>query len=111
MPADTGLCLYRTTQEALTNTAKYAGRGASSEVALVWRDDRVLLTVTDRRRDNTGGDLPPGATLPSGGYGLTGLRERAELADGTLEATPTATGFTIRLTLPLTTTRSSEGPR
>jgi signal transduction histidine kinase len=111
VPADTGLCLYRTTQEALTNTAKYAGRGASSDIALVWEDDQVHLTITDRRRDSTGADPQAGETLPSGGYGLTGLREGAELADGTLEAAPTATGFRIRLTLPLTTTRSSEGPR
>ncbi|MGI8415089.1 MAG: sensor histidine kinase [Nakamurella sp.] len=109
--ADTGLCLYRTTQEALTNTAKHAGRGASSEVALDWEDDRVLLTVTDRRRDNPGDDLPAGSSLPSGGYGLTGLRERAELADGILEAIPTATGFMTRLTLPLASSRSSEGPQ
>ncbi len=111
VPADAGLCLYRTAQEALTNTAKYAGRGASADVALVWEDDRVVLTITDRRRDSTGTSNATTTDLPSGGYGLTGLRERAELADGTLDAAPTQAGFTVRLTLPLTAERRPEGPR
>jgi signal transduction histidine kinase len=37
----------------------------------------------------------------TGGYGLLGMRERAELLGGTLEAGPVATGFKVRLWLPL----------
>lgn len=103
VPAEAGLSMYRTTQEALTNTAKHAGRGASASVRLHWADDRVVLSVTDERRHASGdpADLPELPELPSGGYGLTGLRERAELAGGTLSAGPTATGFTVSLSLPL----------
>jgi signal transduction histidine kinase len=102
VPAEAGLSLYRTTQEALTNTAKHAGRGASATVNLRWADDTVVLTVTDERRDASSGTPANLPDLPSGGYGLTGLRERAELAGGTLSAAPTATGFTVTLCLPLT---------
>ncbi|GAA5028012.1 hypothetical protein GCM10023258_23200 [Terrabacter aeriphilus] len=98
---DAGLCLYRTTQEALTNAAKYAGRGATVQVVLRWEQAAVHLDVTDTRRPGLGGPISgPGASVPPGGYGLTGLRERAELAMGTLDAGPTEDGFQVRLTLP-----------
>lgn len=95
LAADVGLAVYRTAQEALTNTAKHAGRGAASELVLTWGEVALTLVATDVRR----GAAPPPA-LPEGGYGLTGLRERAELAGGTLWAGPTDTGFELRLTLP-----------
>jgi len=34
------------------------------------------------------------------GYGLTGMRERAELLGGRLAAAPTATGFRVELFIP-----------
>jgi signal transduction histidine kinase len=40
---------------------------------------------------------PPDA---AGGYGLTGMRERAELLGGSLTAAPTASGFAVDLWLP-----------
>jgi len=96
--AEAGLSLYRTTQEALTNTAKHAGRGASASVVLRWSDDGVELTVSDERR---AGNPADGPAVPSGGYGLAGLRERAELVGGTLHAGPTAIGYRVTLSLPL----------
>jgi signal transduction histidine kinase len=41
---------------------------------------------------------PGGTRRP--GYGLTGMRERAELLDGTLTAAPTGTGFRVELWVP-----------
>lgn len=94
LAADAGLTIYRTAQEALTNTAKYAGRGATTDLTLTWAQDSATLVAADTRGPTA---APP---VPSGGYGLTGLRERAELAGGTLTAEPTPTGFTLRLTVP-----------
>jgi signal transduction histidine kinase len=91
---EAGLAVYRTAQEALTNTAKHAGRGASTDLVLTWGDTGVTLTATDVHR----GGVPAG--VPGGGYGLTGLRERAELAGGSLDAGPTEDGYAVRLTLP-----------
>ncbi len=94
LPAEAGLAIYRTAQEAITNTAKHAGRGAATELVLTWGAREVTLTATDVRG---GGGAP---TVPGGGYGLTGLRERAELAGGSLEAGPTPDGYAVCLVLP-----------
>jgi signal transduction histidine kinase len=94
LSAEAGLAVYRTTQEALTNTAKHAGRGARVSVVLAWGPESMSLTVTDNA-----GTLSA-EPVPSGGYGITGLRERAELAGGNLTAEPTATGFKVTLDLP-----------
>ena len=45
----------------------------------------------------------PAAVPPvgsEGGYGLTGMRERAELLGGTLDAAPTGAGFRVLLKVP-----------
>ena len=41
-----------------------------------------------------------GRAAPDGGYGLTGMRERAELLGGRLTAEPVADGFRVELWLP-----------
>jgi signal transduction histidine kinase len=95
LPAESGLAVYRAVQEALTNTGRHAGRGATAAVALTWTDADLTAEVVD-----TGGDrVTPG--LPSGGYGLAGLAERAALTGGRLEAGPTAGGWRVALTLPV----------
>ncbi len=97
LPPEVGLALYRTAQEALTNTAKYAGQGARAELRLGYADEAVELVIEDSRRDEPS---PPGDGLTFGGYGLTGMRERAELLGGSLTAGPTEAGFRVRLWLP-----------
>ena len=98
LPPEIGLAVYRTAQEALVNTAKYAGPGARAELSLRYGTDEVELAVRDERTADAG---PPGpAGLTFGGYGLTGMRERAELLGGQLTAGPTETGFGVCLRLP-----------
>jgi signal transduction histidine kinase len=82
------------TQEALTNVRKHA-RPEHVEVRLDYLPDQVSLAVEDVG--------VPAAVLPGGsedGYGLTGMRERAELLGGTLDAAPTDTGFRVLLKVP-----------
>ncbi|HUC58883.1 MAG TPA: histidine kinase [Streptosporangiaceae bacterium] len=102
LPAEVGLAVYRTAQEALTNTAKYAGRDATAELRLGYDGEGVELVIEDAspavhagqaRRDDA-------ARLTFGGYGLTGMRERAELLGGSLTAGPAGDGFAVRLRLP-----------
>jgi signal transduction histidine kinase len=69
--------LYRITQEAITNAAKHAG-AARIHVGLREVDGVIEATVED---DGSGFD--PEST--QSGFGLTGMRERTELAGGTLE--------------------------
>ncbi|MEV5572922.1 histidine kinase [Spirillospora sp. NPDC052269] len=84
------LALVRTAQEALTNVRKHAP-GASVRIRLDHLPDAVQLTVTD-----TGGTEEP-VIATAGGYGLVGMRERAELVGGTLEAGPDGKGFRVAL--------------
>lgn len=77
--------VYRTVQEALTNVRKHAP-GARAEVRL-WHDAQHFgLTITNTAPTR------PSVALPSARHGLIGLRERAELLDGTLTAEPTPKG-------------------
>jgi signal transduction histidine kinase len=88
------LALYRTAQEALTNVRKHAPAATCVEVQLHYLADGVELLVED---------LAPPTASPAarnGGYGLVGMRERAELLGGTLEAGPLPAGFRVRLWLP-----------
>jgi signal transduction histidine kinase len=98
---DVALALYRTVQEALTNTVRHsAAERVRVEVAA--GDGQVVVTVEDFTVEDVGAQrrqVRP--VLPSGGQGLTGLRERVAVAGGTLVAGPTATGFLLRLTLPV----------
>lgn len=87
------LAVVRTAQEALTNVHKHAP-DASVTVALRCAGGRCELDVSD-----TGGG--PGTLSGAGnGYGLVGMRERAELLGGSLTAGPSATGFRVLLTVP-----------
>ncbi|GAA4897272.1 sensor histidine kinase [Streptomyces coeruleoprunus] len=77
--------VYRTVQEALTNVRKHAP-GARAEVRL-WHDAHHFgVTVTNTAPTR------PSVALPSARHGLIGLKERAELLDGTLTAEPTPQG-------------------
>ncbi|MEU1369072.1 histidine kinase [Streptomyces sp. NPDC005803] len=93
------LTVFRVVQEALTNTLKHAGPGPAlaAEVTLTYRPTELEVLITDN------GAPHPTAGPPDGpGQGITGLRERASLYDGTLEAArPGTTGWRVRLRLPL----------
>lgn len=81
--ADAGLTVYRTAQESLTNVRKHAP-GARVSLTMVFAEEQIELTVA-----NGAPTEPPSALADSGGgYGLAGLKERAELIGGSLEAGP-----------------------
>jgi signal transduction histidine kinase len=93
LDSDCQLTLYRVAQESLTNIRKHA-RPDRVAVTLAYEETGVCLTVED-----VGATAPVSAS--NGGYGLTGMRERAELLGGTLSAAPTATGFRVALRVPV----------
>ena len=89
------LTAFRIVQESLTNVLKHAGSGEAS-VSVRYVDDSVEVEVV-----NTGERGPAPTPLGgSGGHGLIGLRERAQLVGGTLEYGPGADGFAVRAVLP-----------
>jgi signal transduction histidine kinase len=94
--SDARLALYRTAQEALTNVLRH-GAADRVELSLAYEDGGTRLVVEDH------GPRAPvlvGPATPGGGYGLTGMRERAELLGGRLTAAPTGDGFRVELWLP-----------
>lgn len=78
------LALYRIVQESLTNTLKHAGPDASVAVSLTCVGESVEVEVRDTGMGT--------ADTRAGGAGLRGMRERAALYDGTLQAGPCARG-------------------
>jgi signal transduction histidine kinase len=94
LPARVALSAYRIVQEALTNVLKHAGPTARTDVRLSTDDDRVVIEVLDDGR---------GATiLPGSGQGIVGMRERAQLLGGSLDAGPRPDGgFRVVASLPI----------
>jgi signal transduction histidine kinase len=92
LPAGAELAAYRIVQEALTNVCRHA-RASSASVVVRYEPSEVAVEVTD---DGVGG--VPGA----GGHGLVGMRERAALYGGEVEAAPRPEGgFRVRARIPL----------
>jgi signal transduction histidine kinase len=114
LPGGLSLAAYRIVQEALTNVRKHAGPGAAAEVTLRYGSDELLVRVADNGRGAAG--LPrygadPTAPTDLGGHGLTGMRERAAMYSGMLQAGPRPSGgFEVTARLPLPATASTPGP-
>ena len=84
LPPAAQLTLFRLIQEALTNSLKHAGPGATAAIALRYDDDVVELDVSDTGRGAASANL--------GGQGLSGMRERAAVYAGEVEAGPRPEG-------------------
>jgi two-component system, NarL family, sensor histidine kinase DevS len=93
LESDIRTIVYRVAQEALTNVVKHA-HARIVTVGLRLDAGSLRLTVTD---DGRGSGEARGE-----GYGIVGMRERAELADGELAIEPAPGGGTrVTLELPL----------
>jgi signal transduction histidine kinase len=90
LPATVDLSAYRIVQEALTNVLKHADAGQA--LVRIRYGDELLVEVSD-----------DGRAAPNGGSGngLIGMRERATLLGGTIEAGASAAGgYRVRASLP-----------
>jgi signal transduction histidine kinase len=95
LPQSVDLSAFRIVQEALTNVVKHAGR-AQTKVTLDYGAQALELTIVD---DGTG--APRNGSGGPGGHGLIGMRERAALFGGTLDAGPRDDrGFEVHASLP-----------
>lgn len=94
-----GLCAYRIVQEALTNAGRHAA-GSDVAVRITSGDGALRLEVTNGPA--RGGTPSAGEEGPGAGHGLTSMRERAHLLNGSLTALPLAGGgFSVSAVLPL----------
>ena len=93
LPAGVDLAAYRIVQEALTNALKHSG-GVRVGVDVTYGADEVEIRVSD--------DGSAAAEVRPGGHGLVGMRERAAVYGGVLEAGPRPDGgFHVLARLPL----------
>ena len=93
---------YRIVQEALTNVLRHAG-ATRADVAVRHRPDALEIEVVD---DGGLSGSPRAAGGNAPGLGLIGMRERAALLGGRLDAGPTAHGgFRVHAVLPLESPR------
>jgi len=103
--------IYRVVQEALTNVSRHA-QATTATISIVERDGVIRASVTDDGRGLPEADrLGPRGDGLEGGFGMSGMRERAELVGGELELVPApGKGTTMRLTVPLAGRPSSTQP-
>lgn len=106
VPAAVQLAVYRILQEALTNALRHGAPGPVS-VRLAWHPGRVDLTV---RNAVAGAEPPASVTAESPrGHGLIGMRERAQLVGGAVEAARHGDEFVVHAVLPVETATGSGG--
>jgi signal transduction histidine kinase len=93
IPVSLEVTVFRIVQEALTNALRYAERAATL-VRLTWEAEQLRLEILD--------DGPGDGGTGRAGRGVVGMRERASLAGGYLEAGPrVGGGYAVRAWLPL----------
>jgi signal transduction histidine kinase len=112
LPAGVDLSAYRIIQEALSNAMRHAP-GAAVQVKLYYGDAALVVEV---RNDH----CPPGTPAPAeqdgmpgegGGHGIIGMRERATMLGGHLQAGPTEKGeFLVTAALPLDSGSAQDAP-
>jgi signal transduction histidine kinase len=99
LPARVDLSVYRIVQEALTNVLKHAGKHVSVTVTVASSAEGVEVSICD---SGSG----PGETSGRG-YGIAGMRERAEMLGGWLRTGPGSNGgFEVSALLPCDGSRS-----
>jgi len=94
LPEDKGLqlTLYRIAQESLTNILRYAPTTPRVTVRVERHTGTVVLTVENL-------SAPGSRPVHGSGKGLIGMRERAAVYGGTVQAGPTRTGWQVRAVL------------
>jgi signal transduction histidine kinase len=117
LDAELETTVYRIVQEGLNNVSRHA-QASRAAVSVAERDGVIVATVTDDGRgllEPRGADdapvgrhnghagEPSSSPVPSGGFGLPGMRERAALVGGQLDLLPApGGGTTLLLSVPLT---------
>jgi signal transduction histidine kinase len=102
LPEGVDLSAYRIVQEALSNAMRHAP-GSHVQVHLAYRSDALALEIcNDAARSAVPVLVASGARADGGGHGLVGMRERATMLGGSLEAGPTEDGgFRVTAVLPV----------
>jgi signal transduction histidine kinase len=93
LPEPIGAAIYRLAQESVTNARRHARHATTIEIHVAVDDTSVRLRVTD--------DGEAALLRSAPGFGLIGMRERADLLGGVCEAGPNpGRGWTVTAVLP-----------
>jgi signal transduction histidine kinase len=90
LPPEAALAIYRIVQESLSNVRKHAPHAAAT-VAVQWTPTLLRISVTN----------PADPVVSPAGWGITGMRERAEQVGARLETGWTSGEFAVRLEYPI----------
>jgi len=98
LPADTGLrlAIYRVVQESLTNVLRHAPGTPRVDLTLRREPAAWIVEVLDQ------GPATLAPPSPGSGQGMIGMRERAAVLGGTVDAGPAGAGWRVRATFPAT---------
>lgn len=95
IPVAVDLSAYRIVQESLTNIVKHAGANPAVCITIGIADRGLDIEITNTV-------ISASADLPGSGYGIVGMRERAQLLGGQFVAEPLPRGsFRVAARLPL----------
>ena len=89
------LAAYRVVQECLTNALRHGEVGQRVRFDVEWREGALHLSIRNRIRERT-----QEPTMPSGGHGLIGVRERVLLEAGRLDIRREGHDFVVEVALP-----------
>ena len=91
LPEDAGLQLttYRVVQEGLTNVLRHAPGAGEIAVTVLHQSQTLTIRIRNDRPTR------PGEARAGSGQGLVGMRQRAAVYDGTVEAGPDGGGWTM----------------
>jgi signal transduction histidine kinase len=87
------LAVYRIVQESLTNVLRHGDRDHQVVVRFAWGSRDLELEISSGMKTDE--------VSASGGHGIDGMRERAQLAGGRLVAGPHGESFRVTAVLPL----------
>jgi signal transduction histidine kinase len=92
LPAEVDLSAFRIIQEAVTNVIRHAGT-SHCQISIDCHEEELAIEVVDDGR---------GGVITGTGYGIAGMRERANLLGGRLTAGPRpGGGFRVAARLPV----------
>jgi signal transduction histidine kinase len=107
LPDGVNLSAYRIVQEALSNAMRHAP-GSTVQVRLFYGEAALVIEIRNdlggngAQADRAASEQDRWAGLGGGGHGIIGMRERAAMLGGNLQAGPTANDeFLVTAALPL----------
>ena len=101
LPTDTGLqlAMFRIVQESLTNALRHTSGSGPVTVVVAHTPGSVDIRVTSPEDPAQDSPKLPASSAPGGGRGIIGMRERAAIYGGTVDAGPSSLGWRVRADL------------